>query len=404
MRHLDRSTHELYAACAIGKLAEPTPMFDLLSQIADMRVVPVDFGPESLRVMLKGKWRDKARSVLETARAVCELLRLAAFVRRQHVEVIHTDERPRDAFACVLLGRLTGAKSIVQVHFGYGEWMSPLLKWSLKRADALVAVSQFVERSLISSGRPRTRLRVVVNGIDLANWKPGEGRLAARREFAVRDGAPVLISVCRLGPGKGPGELVASLPSIRREFPDVRLLIVGDDSDVAYRQHLEELASDLGVAENVVLTGRRNDVARLMAAADIYAMPSQGDACPLVFLEAMAMELPVVALDSGGAPELIQDGATGLLSEPGDAACLTEHLLALIRDPGRRATMGAAGRRRVESCFAAPRMASDIAEVYQWLLADTPRRDGRRQPRSSALATRAGPYAPRVSQRTTRSL
>jgi glycosyltransferase involved in cell wall biosynthesis len=130
---------------------------------------------------------------------------------------------------------------------------------------------------------------------------------------------------------------------------------------------LEELASELGVAENLVFTGRRNDVEQLMAAADIYAMASLAEPFGLVFLEAMAMQLPVVAMASGGAPEVVEHGTTGLLSQPGDIGALSEHLLALVRDPERRKRMGVLGRRRVEEHFTTPRMAGDTARVYERL-------------------------------------
>ena len=105
----------------------------------------------------------------------------------------------------------------------------------------------------------------------------------------------------------------------------------------------------------------------MMAAADIFAMPSLGEPFGLVFLEAMAMQLPVVALDSGGAPEVVDDGVTGLLVEPGDTDGLTRRLLALLEDPERRQQMGAAGRQRVEALFTTPRMAADTATVYRRL-------------------------------------
>jgi glycosyltransferase involved in cell wall biosynthesis len=104
-----------------------------------------------------------------------------------------------------------------------------------------------------------------------------------------------------------------------------------------------------------------------MAAADLFAMPSLGEPFGLVYLEAMAMGLPVVALDSGGTPEVVEHGVTGLLSQPGDASQLTTNLLTLLADPERRKNMGDAGRRRVEAYFATPRMAADTSAVYQRL-------------------------------------
>jgi glycosyltransferase involved in cell wall biosynthesis len=106
-----------------------------------------------------------------------------------------------------------------------------------------------------------------------------------------------------------------------------------------------------------------------MAAADVFAMPSLGEPFGLVYLEAMAMRRPVVALDHGGTPEVVEHGRTGLLAAPGDVNGLAKHLLQLVRDPALRARMGDLGRRTVEERFTARRMASDMAGVYSEVLA-----------------------------------
>ena len=106
-----------------------------------------------------------------------------------------------------------------------------------------------------------------------------------------------------------------------------------------------------------------------MAAADLYSMASFEEPFGLVFLEAMAMKRPVVALASGGTPEVLEHGEQGLLSAPGDIEGLAANLLALVRDPARRARMGESGRRRVEALLTSARMARDTAEVYRRVLA-----------------------------------
>ncbi len=106
----------------------------------------------------------------------------------------------------------------------------------------------------------------------------------------------------------------------------------------------------------------------LMAAADVFAMPSVGEPFGLVYAEAMAMELPVVALDSGGTPEVVQHGTTGLLSAPGNLDALADNLSRLLADPDRRHRMGMNGRHRVETEFTSARMAADVAHVYQAVL------------------------------------
>jgi len=363
MRELDRSTTELWAACVTGGASAPTPTYLLLRQIPDLRFRSVNFGPE-----LHGRsWRGKLRALVSGVRVVPSFVRLVALVRYRHVQIIHTSDRPRDAFVCVLLARLTGATCVIHVHVGYGEWMSGLLKWALKRADALVAVSDFVARTLVASGHSAAKIHVVLNAIDPADWTPTEERDAARREFGVPEHAPLVITVCRLFPAKGVEELIRAVAAVREEYPAVRLMIVGQEMVTGFHQRLVDLADELGVGQHVVFTGQRSDVRRLMEAADVFAMPSVGEPFGLVFLEAMAMQLPVVALDSGGTSEVVQDGVTGLLSAPGDTQQLMENLLALLRDPARRQRMGAAGRQRMQALFTSHRMAADTAMVYKRL-------------------------------------
>ncbi len=363
MRELDRSAHDLVAACAVGPPGAPTPTYEVLSGIPGLSIYPVDFGSESTGRSLGHKLKGLAGS----ARALRSLAALAVLVRRRHVQIVHTSDRPRDALACVLLARLTGAKCVIHAHVGFGEWMSPVLRWSLRRADALVAVSEFVRQTLVTTGHDATRTHVALNAIDPAGWYPGEGRDEIRREFGISSDAPVVITVCRLFPEKGPEEVIRSMPSLRRQHPEVHLLVVGDEMLSGYRQHLVEVARNLGVGDCVHFTGYRHDVGKLMAAADIFAMHSLEEPFGLVYLEAMVMGLPVVGLATGGTPEVVLDGVTGLLSEGGDTERFTSNLLVLLEDPGRRQRMGRAGRRRVESDFTTPRMAADVAKVYKHL-------------------------------------
>lgn len=361
MEGLDRSTHELHAACAQGPANDPTPAWREFSAIPDIRLTPVDLGRE----LTSSTGLGRVRALACMVPAVGRLLGLAWYVRRHRIDVIHTSDRPRDAAACVLLARLTGVPAIVHVHVGWADWMSGLLRWSLRQADALVGVSAFVANTLVEAGHDPARTHAVLNAIEADRWTPGLGRVEARAEFAIPADAPVIVTVCRLFPGKGPGDLIHAVAMAQSEHPDVRLLIVGAEMVVGYEHELKALAHDLGLGEHVIFTGRRPDVPRLMAAADIYAMPSLGEPFGLVFAEAMAMQLPVVALDSGGAPEVVEHGRTGLLSEAGDIDALAAHLCVLIAEPTTRAEMGRLGRERVQTYFTVERMARDMAAVYE---------------------------------------
>jgi glycosyltransferase involved in cell wall biosynthesis len=367
MRDLDRSTTEVHTA-----LVPNTPTASAIEGIPDLHVLAVDLGPELGGRSVTGK----LQALVATLPAVPSLFRLARYVRRHRIDVIHTSDRPRDAFACVLLGRVTPATSLIHCHVSYADWMGRMLRWSLHHADALVAISQFVAGSLIAAGIDARRVHVVLNGIRRDSWQPGVGRTAARQLLGIDNDVPVVITACRLFPGKGPIELIKAVGVVRDTVPDVRLLVAGQDVTPGeeFTHELRALIADLDLARNVALLGRRDDLPSLMAAADVFAMPSTGEPFGLVFAEAMAMGLPVVGLDDGGTPEVVEHGRSGLLSRHGDIEGLAANLLTLIRNPELRAEMGEYGRRQVDVRFTTERAASEMAELYPLVVSPTANR------------------------------
>ena len=371
MRELDRSRYEVHVAFSAGRPGRPTVSSKDLAGIPDLHLRPTNFGP-SLHDPDRG---NPLALVGGALLAIISLIGLALYVRRHRIRVIHSTDRARDALSCVLLGRVTGAKSVVHVHLGYGEWMSKAVRWSFRRADARVCISRFVARSLVANGCPPLRTYVVLNSIDVAMWDPGTPGDTVRRELGLSVTSPVVTCIGRIFPGKGQGELIRAIAIVRDELPAVRLLIVGVDDRTAtpgnrsFTSQLRELAAELGVAENVVFTGFRVDTAAVLAASDVFAMASFEEPFGLVFLEAMAMMRPVVGLNNGGTPEVVEDGGSGLLAVPGDSAALADRILRLLRDPALRREMGEYGRRQVDARFTARRMAEDTGRVYADLLA-----------------------------------
>jgi len=342
-------------------------MLSLLSEQPDLTIHEVDAGPEHVKTALRGPWPGKVRAFTELGGALESITKLSRIALRERFDVIHTDERPRDALAAVLIARLCGAKSIVHMHVDFGNWMSPILKFALSKADAIFAVSGFVKQSLEDAGYDPSRVHVLYNAIEPKTWNATPSRDEVRAEFSTPAGAPVVISVCRLQPGKGIGLLVEALPELKREFPQIRMWLVGEEQLTfapGYPNALRARAAELGVQENLVLTGQRGDVARLMASADVYAMPSDREPFGLVYLEAMSSRLPVVANANGGVPEFISHGTHGLLIPPSDVGALTEALLTLLRDPAKRRAMGEAGRQHVDRAFALPRLAAHCEAHY----------------------------------------
>jgi glycosyltransferase involved in cell wall biosynthesis len=369
IRGLDRSRFDVHVACPAGTPEARTPAFEALSAIPDLQVRPSDFGPS-----LSGRSTiEKGVQLLGGLPALASFASLARYIRQQRISVLHSTDRPRDAVSCVLLAKLTGAKSVIHVHVKCADWMSRSVRWAMGQADVLVGVSQFVARSLVENGYPAERTHAVLNAIDPAAWDHRLDPGPVRRALGISADAPVIACAARLFRGKGQDDVIRALVLIRREFSDLRLLIIGRDDRQAMRtsftEELKALAHDLGVLDQIVFTGYRDDMPALLAASDIFALPSFEEPFGLVFLEALAMKKPVVALDNGGTPEVVEHGKSGLLSAPGDQAALATNLLTLLRAPGLRARMGEYGRRQVEARFTPGRLARDTEKLYKTLTA-----------------------------------
>ena len=336
-----------------------------------LTVVPVNFGP----TMNARRRRDVALDAVKLPVAAWTLVRLGAYARRHNIRIVHGTEKPRDAFYGVIVGLLGGARTVVHVHVKFTRAYSRLVQWAMKRADALIGVSRFVEGSLRDMGYDPKRTHHVVNALDTRGWDPVVEAHHVRQEFGIPEDAPLLAIISRLFRWKGHDELLHALALAVRAVPDLHLLIVGEDDargDAAtepYSAQLRRLAHDLGLDANVTFTGFRSDIADILGAVDIFAMPTFEEPCAVAFLEAMAMAKPIVALDSGGTPELVDDGRAGLLSKPGDIEALANNIVTLARDKTMRERMGAYGRRRVEEYYTPERMAGEVAHIYDALLA-----------------------------------
>jgi glycosyltransferase involved in cell wall biosynthesis len=363
LRNLPRDRFKLHAA---GQPGSPAPALDELRTIRGVSLRTTNFGPS-----LWGRSNlQKLAGFADALPAAASLLGLAAYIRRHRIEILHSTDRPRDAIACVLLAALTGAKALIHAHVNYGDWMSRGVIWAFGRADAIVGVSNHTARTFVEAGYRPERVHAVLNAIEPSRWDPSLDPRPGRVSLGVPDGAPLILSVARLFRGKGHFELLSALALVKRNYPNVRLAVVGSDypSDSGTTKMLKEQARELGIAENVVFTGQRSDVSQLLAACDVFSLPSFEEPFGLVFAEAMAMKRPVVALTNGGTPEVVEHGKCGLLSAPGDINALAANLTQLLDDPALRTQFGEYGRSRVEQHFTPQRMASDFAKIYARML------------------------------------
>ncbi len=367
LRKLPQTQFELHAAGqSVDAQDAPSAVDHALREMSGIALRPTNFGPS----IFGQSSQEKLRSTTKYIPAVVSLLGLAHYIREHRIQIIHATDRPRDAIACMALAVLTGAKAVIHVHVKCDRWMTWGVKAALARADTIIGVSRFVADSLVAGGHRPERVHAVLNAVDVACWDPSLSPAPGRESLGVSMTTPLILSVARLFHWKGHAELIRALAIVKQQVNDVQLAIVGADYPVGSgrTQELQALAEELGVSQNVVFTGHRHDVGDLLAACDVFALPSFEEPFGLVYAEAMAMERPVVALSNGGTPEVIEHGKSGLLSAPADIEALAAHLLQLIRDPALRRRMGKYARKQVERLLAPERLVNEVGALYSQLL------------------------------------
>ena len=254
------------------------------------------------------------------------------------------------------LARRAGATRIVASTHGHevGWSMLPVARAALRRigndADVVTFISQYTRNRFAAAFGPRAALERLSPGVDVDRFEPNSvARAQMRARYGLGD-RPVVVCVSRLVPRKGQDMLIRALPALRDRVPGTRLVVVGGGP---YLDDLRRLAHSFGVAEDVVFTEGvpAEELPAHHAMADVFAMPCRTrgagldvEGLGIVYLEASAMGVPVVAGDSGGAPESVLDGTTGLVVDGWDVGSITAAVGDLLADPDRAAEMGRAGR------------------------------------------------------------
>jgi len=318
-------------------------------------------------VVLTSRWRGWQRWDAErpyrVVRADTSVLLPTPGVRRQAAELVR--EHGCDVVwfgAAAPLGllapalRRAGASRVVATTHGHevGWAQTPGARQLLRRIAAAVDVvtylGEFTRRGLASAvgARNAEKLQRLSPGVDASMFRPGLG--AQTRTALGLDGRPVVVCVSRLMPRKGQDVLIRALPVVQRDVPDAALLLVGGGPS---KRRLEALASSYGAGSSVVFTGTVPwpELPHYYGAGDVFAMPCRSrlggvdvEGLGIVFLEAAACGLPVVAGDSGGAPEAVRDGVTGHVVDGTSVEPVAARLVELLRDPAAAAAMGERGR------------------------------------------------------------
>jgi glycosyltransferase involved in cell wall biosynthesis len=328
MRAIRARGHEVVGACAEGDLLDDV-------RAEGFRVIPVPF----VRRM----------SPLAHFRAFWSLV---AILHAERPDLVHA-HMPISGFLARLAARVAGVPAVAYTCHGFlfnhaassrlGRAVSFVMEWIAARVtDVFLTVSE-------AEAEDARRLRITPRAVAVRNGRNPDvfrldplARARIRAELRVPRDRVVVIAVSRLVWHKGYPELAAAMHMV----PEAELWVVGERLDSDRGPDMAELLRSAGLGFRLRMLGYRADVPALLAAADIFALPSRFEGLPMSVIEAMLTGLPVVASNVRGPAEQVVDGVTGLSVPPGDAVTLGGALVQLVRDPALRARMGQAGRLR----------------------------------------------------------
>ncbi|SET92171.1 N-acetyl-alpha-D-glucosaminyl L-malate synthase BshA [Stigmatella erecta] len=262
----------------------------------------------------------------------------------EHLDILHVHYAVPHATAAWMAREVLGSQApriVTTLHgtdttlVGTDPTYLPITRFSILRSDVVTTPSMFLRRATWEGfGIPSGSLpiEVIPNFVDTERYAPRRDRAHVRALFpGLADGEPVLIHVSNFRPVKRIADVVSVFTRVHREHP-CRLVMIGDGPE---RSPAERRVRELGLEDRVAFLGKQESFAEVLAASDVFLLPSEQESFGLAALEALSCGIPVVASDIGGIPEQVEHGARGYLAPMGNVEAMAGHVLALVRDPER---------------------------------------------------------------------
>lgn len=292
------------------------------------------------------------------------IYKLSRFFRAEGIDIVQTHFVDANKIG-IVAAKLAGVNTIISTRRNQGYWHSDRELWILKLLNpfvtAFIANSESTKVWVIQTeGVEESRVNVVCNGIDLELYEKNCGKQMPRHRFNIPDDAPVVGIVANLRPVKGIDVFLRAAVVISQSYPDARFLIVGEGTE---RVALEKLAVELGLEEQVLFLGRREDVADILKLFNVAVLSSHSESFSNAIIEYLTARLPVVCTDVGGVREAVKDGVNGFVVPIGVHERLGERVVEIL-DSGAAAEMGRQSRATVEKFFGLQAMRIATERIY----------------------------------------
>jgi L-malate glycosyltransferase len=310
------------------------------------------------------------------AQAFRQSLQLRRLIRTQQVDIVHTFFETADIWGG-LVSRMSGAPVIVSGRRDMGILRKPKHAWAYRLVNPVftkvLTVSEQVRKYCIDvDGLAPDRVETVYNGVDLQP-PPGEDRATIREQLGFKRFGQIVLTIGNIRRVKGIDTFVRAAAEVCKQHPSALFLVVGDNHEPAHFDELQGLITNLGLTRNVIFYGPSEDVARLIAAADVFCLPSRSEGFSNALIEAMGAGLPSVATRVGGNAEAIEDGVDGSLVPPDDVSATASAISALLGNPSKARAIGKNAMETVRSRFTHDAMMDHMMRIYEGLVAETGR-------------------------------
>ncbi len=290
--------------------------------------------------------------------------RLSRILKDLKPAIVHAHDPHAVAAASLALAFVTAAECpplIASRRVAFHLKPHAFSRWKYHQVDCFIAASDSIRDMLLGDGIEPARVETVYEGVDVDRIQ-AEPPASIHKELWLPAHAPIVGAIGALTAEKGHRHLIDAAALVVREEPDARFVVLGEGD---LRSSLERQIRQLRLEKHVFLPGFRADVLAFLRSFDVFVMPSLAEGLGTSLLDAMAASKATVATRTGGIPEVVADGVTGLLVPPRDHDALARAIVELLKDSGLRERMGRAGLQRVRTLFSADRMVEQTLAVYR---------------------------------------